>query len=83
MRTEGPVVKAGMDRTVVLARDYSYFIPKFRRYERRRSHLHAHNPPCIDAKAGDVVRVMECRPLSKTVSFVVVEKHAGKGGKPG
>lgn len=80
---EGPVVKDGMEKTVVIQQDYSFYVPKFRRYERRRSRLHAHNPPCIDAKIGDVVNVMECRPLSKTVSFVVIQKHAGKGGKAG
>ncbi len=36
--------------------------------------MHAHNPPCIDAKVGDRVRIGECRPLAKTVSFVVIEK---------
>ncbi len=83
MRLEGPVIKDGMDKTVVIQRDYSFYIPKFRRYERRRSRLHAHNPPCIDAKIGDVVDVIECRPLSKTVSFVVIQKQAGEGGKAG
>ncbi|RLI40477.1 30S ribosomal protein S17, partial [Candidatus Bathyarchaeota archaeon] len=46
----------------------------FKRYERRRSLIPAHNPPCINAKEGDTVRIAECRPISKTVSFVVVEK---------
>ena len=31
--------------------------------------------PCIDAKEGDKVRVAECRPLSKTVAFVIIEKE--------
>lgn len=83
MRLEGPVVKAGMNRSVVIERAYSFDLPKFRRYERRRSHLHAHNPPCINAKVGDFVKVMECRPLSKTVSFVIIEKQSTRGGKSG
>ena len=83
MQREGPVVKDGMERTVVIQRDYAFYVPKFRRYERRRSRLHAHNPPCINAKTGDIVNVMECRPLSKTVSFVVIQKQSGKGGKAG
>jgi len=49
-------------------------IPKYERYERRTSKLHAHNPPCIAARAGDRVKIMECRRLSKTKSFVVVQK---------
>jgi small subunit ribosomal protein S17 len=35
--------------------------------------MHAHNPPCINAKEGDVVKIAECRPLSKTKKFVVIE----------
>ena len=32
-----------------------------------------HNPDCIDAKEGNLVKIMECRPLSKTKNFVIVE----------
>jgi len=71
---DGYVVSAKMDRTVIVKRDYLYYVPKFMRYERRHSRIPSHSPPCIDAKEGDRVKIAECRPLSKTVSFVVVEK---------
>lgn len=71
---EGVVVRAKMERTVIVRRDYIHYVPKFRRYERRRSRIPSHNPPCINAKEGDHVRIAECRPISKTVSFVVIEK---------
>jgi small subunit ribosomal protein S17 len=71
---EGVVVSAKMDKTVVVERDYLSYISKFMRYERRRSRIPSHNPPCIDAKEGDHVTIAESRPISKTVSFVVVEK---------
>jgi len=32
-----------------------------------------HSPPCLNVKMGDWVRIAECRPLSKTVSFVVIK----------
>ena len=73
---EGIVVKDRMQRTVVIRRDYHQNAPKYMRYERRHSHIAAHNPPCLDAKAGEKVKIIECRPLSKSVSFVVVEKSA-------
>jgi len=75
---EGVVVSAKMDKTVIVRRDYLRYVPKFKRYERRHSHIPAHNPPCINAKEGDKVKIVECRPISKTVSFVVVEKMEGK-----
>jgi small subunit ribosomal protein S17 len=78
---EGLVVSDKMDKTVVVRRDYLNYVRKFKRYERRHSHIPAHNPPCINVKEGDRVKVAECRPLSKTVSFVVVEKlEEGRGG---
>lgn len=75
---EGTVVSAKMDKTVVVRRDYIHYVPKFMRYERRRSRIPSHNPPCINVKEGDHVRIAECRPISKTVSFVVVEKLVEK-----
>jgi len=75
---DGVVISAKMDKTVVIRRDYQFYVPKFKRYERRHSHLNAHNPPCLSAKEGERVRIAECRPISKTVSFVVVEKMEEK-----
>jgi len=69
----GKVVSDKMQGSVVVARDYLHYVKKYKRYEKRSSKLHAHNPPCIDAKVGDSVKIAECRPLSKTKTFVVVE----------
>ena len=70
---DGEVVSSKMDKTVVVQREYLKRNIKFDRYEKRRSKIHAHNPPCINAKEGDKVVVAECRPLSKTKTFVIVE----------
>jgi small subunit ribosomal protein S17 len=75
---EGIVVSAKMDKTVIVDREYMQFSSKFSRYERRHGHVASHNPPCIDVKEGDNVRIAECKPISKTVSFVVVEKLGEK-----
>jgi small subunit ribosomal protein S17 len=58
----------------VVEREYLHYIPKYMRYEKRRNRLHAHLPPCLNVIEGDAVTIAECRPLAKTVSFVVVEK---------
>lgn len=70
---EGVVVSDKMEKSVVVKRDYVRLVPKFERYEKRSSKITAHNPECIGAKSGDKVKIMECRPLSKTKTFVVVE----------
>jgi small subunit ribosomal protein S17 len=71
---DGTVASAKMDKTVVVEREFLQFSTKFVRYERRRGHIPSHSPPCIEVKEGDRVKIAECRPISKTVSFVVVEK---------
>lgn len=71
---EGYVTSAKMDRTLVLRRDFLHLVRKYDRYEKRHGSLSARNPSCINAQAGDIVRVMECRHIAKHVSFVVIEK---------
>ena len=75
---EGIVISDKMDKTVIVRRDYLKYIPKYKRYERRHSHIPAHNPPCINARVNDRVKIAECRPISKTVSFVVIQKMEAK-----
>ena len=40
----------------------------------RKTKLHVHNPPCLNADIGEIVRVIETRPISKTKKFVVIKK---------
>lgn len=69
----GNVVSNKAKNMIVVEHEYPHLIKKYKRYERSRSKFHAYLPPCIDTKEGDTVRVAECRPISKTVSFVVIE----------
>lgn len=70
----GIVVTAKMDKTAIVQREILRVIPKYERFEKRTHNYAVHNPPCMDVKRGDLVRIMECRPLSKSKSFVVIEK---------
>jgi len=70
---EGMVVSDKMQRTVSVEWQRQLRVPKYERYLKRRTRVSAHNPVCIAAKKGDVVRIAECRPISKTVSFAVIE----------
>jgi small subunit ribosomal protein S17 len=71
---EGIVVSDKPAKTIIVRRDYLHYIPKYERYERRHSRIAVHSPPCMDVKKGDKVKIAECRPLSKTTHFVVIEK---------
>lgn len=80
---EGKIVSSKAQKTAIIEKQYFHFIRKFERYERRHSRIAAYNPQCISAKEGDFVKIAECRPLSKTKHFVVVEvmQKAGENKK--
>ncbi len=62
---------------VVVQMEYLHRVPKYNRSERRTSRVSARVPQCLDVSDGDSVTIGECRPLSKTISFVVVESRRG------
>src|SRR3989475_2287052 len=74
---EGTVEGSRSPKTVSVERACLHYYTKDSRYEKRRSKSLAPNPPCISAAEGDKVTIAECRPLSKEVTFVVVEKTGG------
>ena len=74
----GRVVKT-YGKTAVVERELIRYVPKFERYMKKRSKFHAHNPRCIRAKPGDIVTIGECRPISKTKSFVILEVVSREG----
>jgi small subunit ribosomal protein S17 len=76
----GRIVKSKMRSTVVVERDYLVLIKKYMRYEKRRSRIHAHRPPCINVKPGDVVLIGETRPIAKSVAWVVLGVITSAGG---
>ncbi len=71
----GKVVSAKMQDTVVVEKTHQRKVQKYQRYEKRTSRYSAHVPSNIDVKVGDEVTIAECRPVSKTVTFVVVENR--------
>ena len=70
---EGKVVKTKAKNTVVIQKESPVYFSKFKRYARSKNSIHAHVPTNIQVNEGDLVIAAECRPLAKSVSFVVVE----------
>jgi small subunit ribosomal protein S17 len=52
------------------------YVKKYERYAKRKTKIHARLPDCMasEINLGDYVEVMECRPISKIINFVVTEK---------
>ncbi|MFA5333333.1 MAG: 30S ribosomal protein S17 [Candidatus Nanoarchaeia archaeon] len=73
---KGVVKSAKMEKGVVIEFDKRYMIPKYERFSTKKTKIKAHNPDCIKAKEGDLVTIMETRPISKTKSFVVIKKES-------
>lgn len=71
----GTITGLDLNRTAKIEWKRSQYIPKYERYEIRKSSVKAHSPDCISAKKGDIVTIMECRPISKTKSFVIIHKE--------
>ena len=69
----GTVISAKMQKTVTIRWERKHYLKKFERFEKRKSTIKAHNPSCINAHEGNVIKIMECRPLSKTKNFVIVD----------
>ena len=73
---EGIVINAKAKGTVVIERESLIDFTKFKRFGRSKNKIHAHVPSNLDIQEGDHVIAAECRPISKSVSFVVVEVKA-------
>jgi small subunit ribosomal protein S17 len=69
----GTVVSDRGKKTVVVETDALEYFPKYRRYARSRSRLHAHNPESAGARLGDIVEIAECRKISKTKAWMVTK----------
>ena len=68
----GVVVSDARDKTVTVEITEAIRHVKYSKTLKRRKRLHVHDE-ANDARVGDIVRVMETRPLSKTKHWRVAE----------
>jgi len=76
----GTVISDKMHKSVVVEWSRRNFIRKYQRFEKKRTKIKVHNPTCINAKEGEIVKIIECRPLSKTKNFVIIENLGKEKG---
>ncbi len=62
---QGVVASDKGDKTIKVVVNYQQKHPKYGKYLKRRTVLHAHDPN-NEAREGDTVEIAECRPISKT-----------------
>ena len=68
----GVVVSSAMDKTIVVEVDTIKAHPRYKKVVRRSTKFHAHDER-NEAKVGDVVRIVETRPLSATKRWRLAE----------
>lgn len=68
----GIVTSDKMEKTIVVSVDNKTLHPLYKKYVVRTKKLKAHDET-NDAKIGDRVRVVECRPISKDKCWKLVE----------
>ncbi|NEX19101.1 30S ribosomal protein S17 [Thiorhodococcus mannitoliphagus] len=69
---EGRVVSAAMDKTVTVLVERRVKHPLYGKFLRRSTKVHAHDED-NSCNQGDWVRVEQCRPLSKTKTWRLLE----------
>jgi small subunit ribosomal protein S17 len=68
----GIVVSTAMDKTIVVKVDTIKAHPRYKKVVRRSTKFHAHDER-NEASVGDLVRIVETRPLSKTKHWRLAE----------
>ena len=69
---QGIVVSDAMEKTIVVRVDVVKAHPRYKKVVRRSVKFHAHDESS-QAKVGDIVRIVETRPLSKTKRWRLAE----------
>ncbi|GCD78439.1 30S ribosomal protein S17 [Thermaurantimonas aggregans] len=68
----GVVTSTAMDKTIAVSVERKVKHPKYGKFMKTTKKFHAHDEK-NECKVGDIVRIMETRPLSKTKRWRLVE----------
>jgi small subunit ribosomal protein S17 len=77
---EGKVTRKFKTR-VTIEFERMIYVRKYERYYKSKTKIHAHLPQCMEnqIQIGDLIKIQECRPLSKIIHFVVIKKIKSAG----
>ena len=69
---QGKVIKK-FSKRITLEFERTIYIPKYERYLKKKTKIHARIPEGMEVSKGDLIKVRECRPLSKIIHFLVID----------
>ena len=72
---EGFVVRK-FSKRVAIEFERTVFVQKYERFYKKKTRLHARLPDALEKEIniGDYIQIMETRPLSKIIHFIVIKK---------
>ncbi len=70
---QGTVVSDKNDKTITVLVERRFTHPLLKKTVRRTKKYHAHDEN-NECKVGDIVRIQECRPISKKKRWMLIEK---------
>ena len=73
---QGVVVSDKADKTITVLVERRLMHPLYKKFIKRTKRYHAHDE-ANSAKTGDIVRIRECRPISKTKTWEILADGAG------
>lgn len=76
----GVVVADALQKTVKVRLDLLVKHPKYGKYLKKQKTIHVHDEKNV-CKAGDVVEIVECRPISRTKSWRVARTVRGAASR--
>ncbi len=79
-RTFEGIVKKKFPKRIVIEFERMIYVKKYERYAKSRTRIHARLPDIMEKEIniGDLIKVQECRPLSKMIHFIVIKKIKSK-----
>jgi small subunit ribosomal protein S17 len=78
----GRVTSDKTDKTITVLVERRVMHPLYKKFIRRSKKYAAHDDANL-CKEGDVVQIEECRPISKSKSWVVIERNGASVERPG
>lgn len=75
---EGTVVSDKMDKTITVLVERRYMHPIYKKYLKRTDKYAAHDENNV-AKQGEKVRIIECAPISKRKSWILIKDGQEQG----
>lgn len=75
------IVISKFSKRIAIEKERTVYVHKYERFNKKKMKIHARLPEGMNVNIGDYVKVQECRPLSKIIHHIVIEKTKSSEGE--